>query len=76
MSSEHFRKMTPDPSIERTCPGKPGNASHLKRYVKNGDRETWTLFTSFLLLRSVLLELAFMRVIAGQRAERSRAIHQ
>jgi hypothetical protein len=24
-------KMTPDPSIELTCPGKPGVASHLKR---------------------------------------------
>lgn len=24
--------MTPNPSIERTCPGKPGQASHLKRY--------------------------------------------
>ena len=22
----------PDPSIERTCPGKPGQASHLKRW--------------------------------------------
>lgn len=23
--------VTPNPSIERTCPGKPGHASHLKR---------------------------------------------
>ena len=23
--------MTPKPSIERTCPGKPGQASHLKQ---------------------------------------------
>ena len=23
--------LTPNPSIERTCPGKPGHASHLKR---------------------------------------------
>jgi hypothetical protein len=28
--SEH---PTPNPSIERTCPGKPGQASHLKRYT-------------------------------------------
>ena len=25
------RRVTPNPSIERTCPGKPGQASHLKR---------------------------------------------
>lgn len=25
------RKMTPNPSIERTRPGKPGRASHVKR---------------------------------------------
>jgi hypothetical protein len=25
------RKVPPNPSIERTCPGKPGHASHLKR---------------------------------------------
>ena len=26
-----FRGAMPNPSIERTCPGKPGQASHLKR---------------------------------------------
>ena len=26
-----FRDARPNPSIERTCPGKPGQASHLKR---------------------------------------------
>jgi hypothetical protein len=25
------RKQAPNPSIERTCPGTPGQASHLKR---------------------------------------------
>ena len=24
-------RLRPNPSIERTCPGKPGHASHLKR---------------------------------------------
>jgi hypothetical protein len=26
-----FLRVTPNPSIERTCPGKPGHASHVKR---------------------------------------------
>jgi hypothetical protein len=26
-----LQRMTPNPSIERTCPGKPGQASHVKR---------------------------------------------
>jgi hypothetical protein len=25
-------QVMPSPSIERTCPGKPGQASHVKRY--------------------------------------------
>ena len=29
-SSEHAQQ-APNPSIERTCPGKPGHASHVKR---------------------------------------------
>jgi hypothetical protein len=31
MSFHQFESATPNPSIERTCPGKPGHASHLKR---------------------------------------------
>jgi hypothetical protein len=27
------QRAMPNPSIERTCPGKPGHASHLKRYT-------------------------------------------
>lgn len=32
--------MTPNLSIERTCPGEPGHAAHLKRYAsrRNGER--------------------------------------
>jgi hypothetical protein len=31
VTSKPSGRMTPNPSIERTCPGKPGHASHLKR---------------------------------------------
>jgi len=28
---EQAKRMTPNPSINRTCPGKPGHAGYLKR---------------------------------------------
>lgn len=33
LESAAMRAMTPNSSIERTCPGKPGQAFHLKRYA-------------------------------------------
>lgn len=35
----HGGEVTPNPSIERTCPGKPGHASHVKRYVYEAQKQ-------------------------------------
>jgi hypothetical protein len=61
--------MTPNPSINRTCPGKPGHAGYLKRWASQAHRRTSKARSMSKIVSFVLLTVALASVASPSSAQ-------